>query len=88
MNISRLPKMPELENSVLSALKSKENSSTNQEILDFVVSDLSIPSQLQAQIHSGQRTELEYRFAWARTNLVKHNRIERIAPKTWIVKSE
>jgi len=80
--------MLDLEKSVLSALNSKSNGSTNDEILDFVVMDLSIPAEEQQRLHAGSRTELEYRLAWARTKLAKQNRIERIAPKTWIVKSE
>jgi restriction system protein len=40
---------------------------SNSEIRDRVASQLSLSKELLATLHSGSRTEFEYRLAWART---------------------
>jgi restriction endonuclease Mrr len=44
---------------------------TDQQILKQVIAELKLSESQVSQIHSGSRTELEYRLAWARTNAKK-----------------
>jgi restriction system protein len=77
-----LPKSVDLLQPLLRALKDGVVL-TNDQIRNEVARELSlIPEQLN-QIHSGSRTELEYRLAWARTNAKSKNLIESPKREHW-----
>jgi restriction system protein len=64
--MSNLPRSPELVKPLLFSLRSGEVLS-NLEIRERVASELNLSEVQLSQIHSGSRTEFEYRLAWART---------------------
>jgi restriction system protein len=78
-----MPTSAELESAVLKALASKGGKSTNSEIYQWVIINLEI-SQSQLEImRSGNRSEIEYRLAWARTRASKKGLIHRNGPSSW-----
>ena len=56
---------------------------SNSEIEAGVIAELNIPINLSSEIHSGNRTELQYRLAWARTKAKSTGLIESPARETW-----
>ena len=83
MNNTPMPTSAQLESAVLKALASKGGNSTNSEIYKWVISNLEI-SQSQLEImRSGNRSEIEYRLAWARTRASKKGLIHRNGPSSW-----
>jgi len=83
MNNTHMPTSAELESAVLKALASKGGKSTNSEIYQWVIINLEI-SQSQLEImRSGNRSEIEYRLAWARTRASKKGLIHRNGPSSW-----
>ena len=83
-----LPKYTDLIDHLLKVLKEAGRPLTNEEIELAIIKNLDIPSSLARLIHSGNRTELQYRLAWARTKAKNSGMI--ISPKreTWTIKSE
>jgi len=78
-----MPTSAELESAVVKALESKGGSSTNAEIYQWVIINLKI-SQAQLDVmRSGNRSEIEYRLAWARTRASKKGLIHRNGPSSW-----
>ena len=78
-----MPSTEELQRALVSALKSNNGSATNSEIYKWVVNNLKLSQdQLDAK-RSANRSELEYRLAWARTKAKKNNLIHRVNPSTW-----
>jgi len=65
--MSDLPKSQELVNPLLDFLRAHGGVASNKEIASGVAATLGLPSHLLEQVHSGTRTEFEYRLAWART---------------------
>jgi len=82
-----LPKYLDLVNPLLKVLTEAGRPLTNSEIESAIIDDLGIPDSLVKKIHSGQRTELQYRLAWARTKAKSSGKI--ISPKreTWTIKN-
>ena len=72
-----LPKSVDLLQPLLRALKNGLVL-TNDQIRNEVARELSLTSEQLNQIHSGSRTELEYRLAWARTNAKSRKLIEQL----------
>ena len=66
-------------------LKAHNGPAANQEINDAVARLLEIPSPLLAEIHSGNRTEFQYRMAWARTKAKSDGKIISSKRETWQV---
>lgn len=83
MNNISMPSPAELETSLLKALHSMGGTSTNKEIFDFVVGDLKISKSQLEVVRSGNRSEIEYRLAWARTRARKKGMIQRNGPSSW-----
>ena len=52
---------------VVMALKQSGGEASNEATREFVIQHLELTSNEVAQIHSGKRTKLEYKLAWART---------------------
>jgi len=73
---------------MLLALASAGKPMSNSQIEDAVVADLKIPASLSTAIHSGNRTELQYRLAWARTKAKMSGWIESPTRENWMITSK
>lgn len=80
-----LPTSAVLLEAVLKAVKDLGGKATNQQIHDKVVKDLSLTKEQIDEPHSGTRTELEYRLAWARTNAKKKGLLVAAGSKLWAI---
>jgi len=80
-----LPKSQELVDPVLRVLAREGGEVTNAQIEMFVLELLSIPKLLATAIHSGSRTELAYRLAWARTKAKTSGLIASPRRETWTI---
>lgn len=67
---------------LLHALKNGEVLS-NKQIRDEISRTLSLTAEQLNQVHSGSRTEFEYRLAWARTNAKSKGLIESPKREHW-----
>lgn len=79
------PTVPELIDALVSVLGNASNPLTNDEITKEVIAYLGLPLETTELIHSGGRTELDYRLAWARTKASKQGLIRHAAPATWAI---
>ena len=80
----RVPTQLELLNPTLRALRSLGGSASIGEIAIQVIRDLSLPSDVTEIPHGGDsRTELEYRLAWARTQLKRYGSIDNSQRGIW-----
>ncbi len=77
------PTSPQLESAVLNVLEKNPNISSA--MMDSIVSDtLKLSEEVRQLIHSGNRTELAYRLAWARTRAKKKGLIvQDQSNRTW-----
>lgn len=80
-----LPTSASLLDAVVNAVKASGGKATNQQIHDIVVKDLALTKEQTSAIHSGNRTELEYRLAWARTNARRKGLLVATGTKLWSV---
>lgn len=78
-----LPTSASLLDAVVKAVKDSGGKATNQQIHDNVVKDLGLSKEQIDAIHSGNRTELDYRLAWARTNAKKKGLLVPAGTKVW-----
>ena len=85
--MDQLPKYQELIRPLLMVLKNAGGPLSNAEIESGVVKELGIPASLATSIHSGNRTELQYRLAWARTKAKSAGWIESPKRETWTITS-
>ena len=81
--MEKLPRYQELIAPMLDFLKTHNGPASNLEINDAVARLLDIPSSLLAEIHSGNRTEFQYRMAWARTKAKSDVKIISSKRETW-----
>jgi len=79
------PTSAELLLAVVDAVKKAGGNANNQQIQEIVIKDLKLSPEQVAVIHSGNRSELEYRLAWARTNAKKKGLIQLSGPRTWVI---
>ena len=80
-----LPKYQDLIPAVIKALSAAGRPLSNSEIEQRVIHELEIPDLLAQQIHSGKRTELQYRLGWARTKAKSDGTIVSPARETWAI---
>ena len=78
-----LPRYQELIEPMLDFLKVHSAPASNTAIDAAVAKSLNIPESLLAEIHSGQRTEFQYRMAWARTKAKSEGKISSPKRETW-----
>jgi restriction system protein len=78
-----LPKYQDLIPALVKVLSDAGRPLSNQEIEAGVVAELAIPAQLTLLVHSGNRTELQYRLGWARTKAKADGKISSPARQTW-----
>ena len=83
MATNQFPSSAELVEAVILALKALGGAGENQQILKQVIGNLKLTESQINQIHSGSRTELEYRLAWARTNAKKKGLITSNGRNSW-----
>ena len=81
--MDKLPRYQELIEPMLEFLKINGGPATNTAIDQAVSNSLNIPSNLLAEIHSGARTEFQYRMAWARTKAKSEGKITSPKRETW-----
>ena len=83
--MEQLPKYQDLISPMTRVLTDAGKPLSNSEIEAGVIAELNIPSNLSSVIHSGNRTELQYRLAWARTKAKSSGLILSPARETWRV---
>jgi restriction system protein len=83
--MEQIPKYQDLIAPMLKVLSQAGKPLSNSEIEIRVITELSIPFVLTSQIHSGKRTELQYRLAWARTKAKSSGLISSPARETWTI---
>ena len=85
--MEKLPKSQDLVNPLIQVLSHAGRPLTNAEIELAIIEKLQIPPLLASVIHSGKRTELQYRLAWARTKAKSLGKIESPKRETWTSKN-
>ncbi len=82
--MDQLPKYQEFIEPMLGFLAQQTRPATNSEINKAVAEALKIPLNLLNEIHSGSRTEFQYRMAWARTKAKADGKISSPERETWV----
>ena len=91
MDKSQVPQYHELFNPLLEALHELGGSGTNDEIYETVLDQSDLSDEIAEVPHDPEksnRTELEYRLAWARTYLKKYGLINNSERGVWVIKPE
>lgn len=83
----QVPAYDKLLNPTLAALRHLGGSASITELLEQIIEDLQFPQDVVEQPHPGRgnRTELEYRLAWARTYLKKYGMVENTTRGVWVL---
>lgn len=86
----RVPRYTALINPLYKALKELGGSGSNDEILNQVTSDLSLPDEVADILHGDRQnmTELAYQLNWAKTYLKTYGIIENSERGVWAIKPE
>ena len=84
--MEQLPRYQELIEPMLRFLRSNNGPASNRTIDEAVAKELGIPQKLLSEIHSGKRTEFQYRMAWARTKAKSDGKINSPKREMWEVK--
>ena len=83
-----IPSFDDLMNPLLKALQDLGGSGSVDEIYEKVTENLKLPEEILSQPHNpetGNRTEIEYRLAWARTYLKKYGILENSRRGVWAI---
>lgn len=78
-------------NPVLQALRDLGGSGRIDEIADRVITIMNIPEPIASTLHdeeSSNQTEIEYRLAWARTDLKNYGMIEKSGRGVWSIRPD
>jgi len=81
--MEKLPRYQELIEPMLGFLRSHNGPASNKTIDEAVAKELDIPQKLLSEIHSGKRTEFQYRMAWARTKAKTDGKIDLVSRQMW-----
>lgn len=84
----QLPTYEDLMNPLLKALRELGGSGSVEEIYEKVTENLHLPEEMLSQLHNpetGNRTEIGYRLAWARTYLKKYGLLENSSRGVWSI---
>jgi restriction endonuclease Mrr len=84
--MEQLPRYQELIEPMLTFLRTHDGAASNDAINDAVALALGIPQSLLSEIHSGNRTEFQYRMAWARTKAKSDGKISSPKRETWEIR--
>ena len=82
-----LPRFQDLVTPLLEYLKKQAGPVNNSQINQAVAESLGIPEHLLTKIHSGTRTEFQYRMAWARTKAKVEGKISSPKREYWVLES-
>lgn len=86
MNSHRIPSDIDLMWPTLQALVKSGGTASNQEIAEAIVEIMAIPDEILEIPHGeGPRSEIDYRAAWARTNLKNIGAVVRSESKIWSI---
>jgi len=85
--MDNLPRYVDLVSPLVQVLEEARKPLTNSEIESAIIEKLQIPPSLVSVIHSGNRTELQYRLAWARTKAKSLGKISSPKRETWAIKN-
>jgi len=83
MSSKGIPQNADLALIVVMALKQSGGEASNEAIREFVIQYLELTSNEVEEIHSGKRTKLEYKLAWARTIAKQKGLISSAGPSRW-----
>lgn len=83
MTSKGIPQNADLALIVVMGLKESGGETTNEVIREFVIQHLELTSDEVEEIHSGKRTKLEYKLAWARTIAKQKGLISRAGKCRW-----
>lgn len=83
MSKEALPKYQELVPLVIEAIKANGGQASNKEIHNYCVRRLGLSTEAVSILHKGNRTEFEYRLAWARTMAKSKGFIKSSSRMTW-----
>lgn len=83
-----LPKYQDLIEPMIRVLCNAGKPLTNSEIEAGIINKLEISNELATLIHSGKRTELQYRLAWARTKAKSSGFVSNPAREIWKVTTQ
>ncbi len=83
-----LPKFDDLYTPLMQALQQLGGSGSTTEIEEKVAEVLNLSEEEINEIHTGNRTELDYRLAWARTYLKYYGLIENSSKGIWSLTSK
>lgn len=83
MTTQDLPTSDQLEKAVIEAITDLGGKANNGEILKWTIKSLAISDKQLGIMRSGNRSEVEYRLAWARTRASKKGLIHRSGPSQW-----
>lgn len=86
--MDNLPKYQDLILPMLKVLSRAGGPMTNEAIETAIVADLAIPNSLKTMIHSGKRTELQYRLAWARTKAKSMGWVSSPSREKWCITNQ
>jgi len=85
-----VPRKEDMYNPLLQALRELGGSGTIDEIAERVITILKVPDEIASVLHdtdNSNKTELEYRLAWARTYLKNFGILERSGRGVWAIKA-
>lgn len=80
-----MPSGDELQESIVKSIEANGGKATNAQILVWTIENLKLTKSQLEVMRSGNRSEVEYRLAWARTRASKQGRIHRSGPSTWAI---
>ena len=83
MSTNGIQKNADLASTVVMALKQSGGENSNEVIRKFVIQHLELSSKESAEIHSVNRTKLEYKLAWARTIAKQRGLISAAGNSKW-----
>ncbi len=83
--MEQLPRYQELIPALVKVLSNASGPMTNSEIESAVIQEMAIPTKLVELIHSGKRTELQYRLGWAKTKAKSEGLVASPARETWSI---
>jgi hypothetical protein len=83
MSSKGIPQNADLALIVVMGIRESGGEASNEAIREFVIHYLELTSDEVGQIHSGKRTNLEYKLGWARTLAKQKGLISRAGKCRW-----
>ena len=89
--MDKVPRRQDMYNPILQALRDLGGSGRIDEIADRVIAIMDVPEPIASTLHdqeSSNQTEIEYRLAWARTDLKNYGMIEKSGRGVWSIRPD